>query len=191
MMDSIVVAFREGKSAAKDFYESVSSMLEDLAKQMVYSVTIGPLLEKAQEQMLGVMTNAGLSDEQKFEQWSRILNTMLNEAVGQQDLANRLLSQFQSIADEKGFDIFKSKDSYTQEASKGFAASMSQDTAEALEGRFTAIQINTANILASVIEVQSLIVLQLNHLEIISRHSKLLVSVNTQLKTIADNTKNL
>ena len=189
MMDSVVTAFKKGESAAESFYKSVSTMLENLAKQMIYSVTLGPLLEEAQEQMLAVMTTPELTDEQKFDRWTTILSTMLQDAVNQQDLANRLLTEYQQLAESKGFDLFK--DSYSQKPSSAFSTSMSQETGEALEGRFTAIQINTANILASVMEIQTLIILQVNHLESISNNTKLLTTMNTNLASINEKLKNI
>ena len=93
------------------------------------------------------------------------------------------------MAADKGFELFK--DTYSQQASSGFAASMTQDTAEALEGRFTAIQINTASILASVIEIQSLIILQVGYLETISKNTKVLGEINSHLEIIEENTKGL
>ena len=40
-------------------------MLEKLSKEMIYTVTIAPYIEKAQERMLDVMQNENLTDEQK------------------------------------------------------------------------------------------------------------------------------
>ncbi len=49
MSDALVDAFKNGTDAAKAFTDSVSDMLETLAKQMIYSVTLAPLIEQAQE----------------------------------------------------------------------------------------------------------------------------------------------
>ena len=101
MSDALVDAFSNGTDAAKAFTDSVSSMLETLAKQMVYSVTLAPIMEKAQSKMLDVMKDTGLSDEERFTQWANILNNLVDDAIGQQDLANRLLSEYQDIAESK------------------------------------------------------------------------------------------
>ena len=66
MTDALVSAFANGSNAAEDFYDSVSDMLEALAKQMIYSVTLAPLIEEAQKKMMDVMQNDAMSDEQKF-----------------------------------------------------------------------------------------------------------------------------
>lgn len=141
MTDALVDAWVNGTDAAKSYVDSVSDMLETLAKQMVYSVTLGPLMKKAQQDMLDTMQEAGLTDEQKFNKWSNILNNLVNDAVNQQSLANKLLKDYQKMAAEKGFDIFtpdSSDQSDDRTAKAKGLASMSQDTGEKLDGKFTA-----------------------------------------------------
>lgn len=55
LTDALVDAFKNGTDAGKAFADSLTGMLEELAEQMIYTVTIAPLLEKAQEEMLDVM----------------------------------------------------------------------------------------------------------------------------------------
>lgn len=193
MMNSIVDAFKNGEDAAESFVESVSAMLETLAQQMIYAVTIGPVLEKAQKQMLDVMQNEGLTDEQKFNRWTSILNNLVDDAVGQQDIANKLLEYYKQMAANKGFDIFtpdEDEDEYTQNTSTSFQT-LSQETGEELNGRFTAIQMNTAGILASILEIQALLTIQINHLAVIEKYTKVLVSIEEILQKVESNTSEL
>lgn len=141
MSDALVDAFANGTDAAQAFTDSVSNMLETLAKQMIYSVTLAPIIEKAQGQMMEVMENTGLSDEEKFKQWTGILDNLVGEAIDQQDYANRLFGKFQQAAKDKGFDIFSPDSSSSQSATNGGFQAMSQDTGEELNGRFTALQV--------------------------------------------------
>lgn len=141
MSDALVDAFANGTDAAQAFTDSVSNMLETLAKQMIYSVTLAPIIEKAQGQMMEVMKNTGLSDEEKFKQWTGILDNLVGEAIDQQDYANRLFGKFQQAAKDKGFDIFSPDSSSSQSATNGGFQAMSQDTGEELNGRFTALQV--------------------------------------------------
>ena len=83
MTDALVDAFSNGTDVAQAFTDSVSDMLEKLAKQMVYSVTLAPLMEKAQKEMMDVMQNTGLSDEQKFDKWTGILDNLVGDAINQ------------------------------------------------------------------------------------------------------------
>lgn len=140
MMNTLTEAFKGGTDAAEMYIDSVSDMLENLASQMVYSVTLAPLMEDAQNQMTNIMKNAGLTDKQKFEQWANILDGLVNDAVSQQNIAANLMEQYKQTAAEYGFDIYKA-DSDSQEASRKGFETMSQDTANELNGRFTALQI--------------------------------------------------
>lgn len=55
LSDALADAFRNGTDAAETFADSVTEMLENLAEQMIYTVTLAPYLEKAQDEMLSVM----------------------------------------------------------------------------------------------------------------------------------------
>lgn len=141
MSDALVDAFRNGTDAAQSFTDSVSNMLETLAKQMIYSVTLAPIIEKAQKQMMDVMQNVGLSDEQKFKQWTGILDGLVDGAIEQQGYANSLYEKFKQAAADKGFDIFSPDKDTSQSSTKGGFATASQDSISELNGRFTAGQI--------------------------------------------------
>lgn len=141
MSNALADAFANGTDAADAFFDSVSDMLENLAKQMIYSVTIAPLMEKAQEQMLATMQNGGLTDEQKFNHYAQILANLTNDALAQQEYANALYQQYQDMAAAKGFDIFGS-DASREASSKGIATA-SQDSVDENNGRLTAIQGHT------------------------------------------------
>ena len=139
MSNALVDAFKNGTDAAEAFSQSVSDMLETMAQQMVYSVTLAPLLEEAQNEMMNVMKNTNLTDEQRFKQWTNILNGLVGDAVEQQQIANSLYEAYQQAAEQQGFDIFQPDSTQQQQASGKSFTTMSQDTADELNGRFTAL----------------------------------------------------
>lgn len=108
MSDALVDAFANGTDAAKVFTDSVSNMLETLAKQMIYSMTLGTLMEDTQKEMLDIMKNTSLSEEEKFKQMAGILDGFADKAIDKQDYANQLFEKFQQSAADKGFEIFAS-----------------------------------------------------------------------------------
>ena len=152
MSNALVDAFKNGTDAAEAFSQSVSDMLEIMAEQMVYSVTLAPLLEEAQNEMMEVMMNTNLTDEQRFKQWTNILNGLVGDAVWtnilnglvgdaveQQQIANSLYEAYQQAAEQQGFEIFQTDSTQQQQASGKSFTTMSQDTADELNGRFTAL----------------------------------------------------
>jgi len=138
---ALVDSFKNGTDAAESFMKSVSGMLETLAEQMVYSVTLSPLLEEAQDEMMKVMKNTGLTDEQKFKQWTNILNGLVGDAVEQQKIANQLYESYKQAAEEQGFSIFDNKtETASQQASSAVKVQASQESVDETNGRLTAIQ---------------------------------------------------
>ena len=212
MTDALVNAFVNGTDAAQAFTDSVSNMLETLAKQMVYSVTLAPLMEKAQKEMMDVMQNTGLSDEQKFNKWAGILNSLVGDAVDQQELANRLMKEYQQAAKDKGFDILNSSSSSSSSSSKSGTMQMTQDEGRELNGRFTAMQISNEEIKNSMMsmlvfvniisvsvnnsnivltEIKNLMISSNSYLEDIAKYTKPLLDVGDKLDRIESNTKGL
>lgn len=145
MSDALVDAFRNGTDAGEAFYKSVSSMLEKLAKEMIYTVTIAPYIEKAQERMLDVMQNENLTDEQKFNNYVSILDGLTNDVLSQQGMYNELLKKYQNMAADKGFDIFQ-PDEEERKASSKSGITASQDSVNETNGRLTAMQGHTYSI---------------------------------------------
>lgn len=111
LSDALVDAFRNGTDAAENFVDAVTGMLEDLAEQMIYTVTLAPYIERAQDEMLGVMKNDELTDEQKFSNYVRILDNMTDNILNQQGYYNSLLEQYRDMAADKGINLWE-KDGY-------------------------------------------------------------------------------
>lgn len=146
MTDALVDAFANGTDAAKAFTDSVSDMLEKLAEDMIYSVTLAPIMEKAQEDMLNAMGDANLTDEEKFKRYVEILANMTGDAISQQDNFNELLEKYQEIAKRYGLDVFAPDESAGREASQRGIATASQESVDENNGRLTVIQGHTYTI---------------------------------------------
>lgn len=145
MSDALVDAFKNGTDASEAFFKSVSGMLEKLAKEMIYSVTMAPFIEKAQEQMLDIMQNDNFTDEQKFNNYVLILDGLTSGVLGQQETYNALLKKYQEMAAEKGVDIFQ-PDEEERKASSKTGITASQDSVNETNGRLTTMQGHTYTI---------------------------------------------
>lgn len=148
MADSLVDAFRNGTDAAKNFVQSVSKMLEQLGKDMIYSVTLQPVMERAQQQMSDIMNNSSMGSEDKFKGWTRVLRSVVDEAKQQQALANKLMGEYQAEAAKHGLNIFSPEASEQDGGSRGGYETMSQDMGAEINGRLTAVQVSSEGILA-------------------------------------------
>jgi hypothetical protein len=118
MLDAMVSAFDSGTDAAQKYIESVSDMLATLAKQMIYSVTLAPIIEQAQEKMMEISKNTRMTDEAKFKAYSHILDGLVEGAVAEQENAQKLWESYKKAAEAYGFDISQ-KGSGSDGLSKG------------------------------------------------------------------------
>lgn len=131
-------------------------MLKQLAKDIIYTATIAPAIEKAKEQIKSINENESLSDEERFGAITETINTILDDVIAQQAIGEELWETLKKLAAEKGLDWEESVS--TQSAtSRGFQV-MSQDTGSELNGRFTDIQGKVTDIRGYVMtETQSII----------------------------------
>ncbi len=164
LTDALVDAFKNGTDAGKTFVDSLTGMLEKLAEQMIYTVTIAPLLEKAQEEMLDVMKREDLTDEEKFGNYVRILDDMTDNALSQQGTFNALLEKYRQMAKEKGLDLWQG-DSTTQTGKSGAYTTASQESITKLEGLYTAMLVHETNIDTNVENVAGSMQTALGHLK--------------------------
>lgn len=144
--DALVSAFVNGTDAAEAFYDSVSDMLETLVKQMIYSVTLAPIIAEAQEKMMEIAKNDKLSDEEKLEAWTDVLDGVIDDALEQQGTVDKLIKNAQEIAEKKdpNLQIFKpDKDSSKSGLSAGIQ-SVTEDTADLLASYLNAIRADVA-----------------------------------------------
>lgn len=164
LTDALVDAFKNGTDAGKAFADSLTGMLEKLAEQMIYTVTIAPLLEKAQEEMLDVMKREDLTDEEKFDNYVRILDEMTDNALSQQGTFNALLEKYRQLAKDKGLDLWQG-DSTTQTGKSGAYTTASQESITKLEGLYTAMLVHETNIDTNVENVAGSMQTALGHLK--------------------------
>jgi tape measure domain-containing protein len=164
LTDALVDAFKNGTDAGKAFADSLTGMLEKLAEQMIYTVTIAPLLEKAQEEMLDVMKREDLTDEEKFGNYVRILDEMTDNALSQQGTINALLEKYRQLAKDKGLDLWQG-DSTTQTGKSGAYTTASQESITKLEGLYTAMLVHETNIDTNVENVAGSMQTALGHLK--------------------------
>lgn len=178
--DALVDAFKNGKDAAEAFADSVSGMLEKLAKQMIYSVTLAPYIEKAQEQMLETMKNESLTDEQKFSNYANILDSLTSGVLSEQDEFNALLEKYKQIAQSKGIEIFEPERSAISKAT----VQASQESVDRVDGRLTVMQGHTFSMADSLKVLVSISTQILEKLAGIERNTSNLEDINDNIDSM-------
>lgn len=140
--DSLVDAFKNGTDAAIAMGDAVADVVEQIATDMAHAAFIQPLLEQAQDSIKALnkqRSEGGLSDEEYMRQLIAITDTLMDDAQATGEGLNAYLEQMQQMANEKGYDIFKSDSAERSAQSMGIAQA-SQDSVDELNGRMTAIQ---------------------------------------------------
>lgn len=138
LTDALVDSFEQGTNAAEAFGEAAGDMLKNLAKQVLYTATIGPAIKEAQEKIDAINRDISLSDEERFNALAGVVDTMLDDVLAQQKVGQELWERLKQAAEERGLK-WDEEVSKQEATSRGFQA-MSQDTGDELNGRFTDIQ---------------------------------------------------
>ena len=145
LTDALVDAFENGTDAADTFADSVGQALRSLAKDMIYSSTLGKVFEDAQKRIEEVM-QSDFSDEERFAQWSETMKSLVSDAMEQQDDFNRLWEEFRRIAKENGLSIDEEAGTSQQSGKAGAIQTVTQDSFSRVEGLVTSVQIHSAKI---------------------------------------------
>lgn len=147
--DALVNAAESGTDAFAALSDSVGDMIRTLAKQMIYSVSIAPLAEKAQNDMLEWAKKEDISETERTKGMIGVLKNLVNDAVAQQGQVNELLEAVNQAAQENGFDISETP---TQSGTARGYQVASQDEVAEQNGRLTDIQGKLGDIRAYVMD---------------------------------------
>jgi tape measure domain-containing protein len=196
MTDALVDAFKNGTDAGKAFGDSISKMLENIGKQMIFQTLFSGIIEDANNKMLNVMKNQSMSADSKFKNYVDILDTMTSQILGQQGTFNDLMSRYKGMAADKGINLFGSENEQ-QSASANGASSITYEQSTNLIALITAGNISRdqikdifSTIMASagtltafssstnsaVLEIKNLMIYSNSHLEDILKYTKSIYS---------------
>ena len=212
IQDAFVDAFKSGEDALDNFTDSLESSVEQWVEDIAYAAAIAPILQQANDYVEDAIKNGGDTDaavEKAFDLIFGSLDSMYD------DYSKYLDDAKNKYGDKYGMNLFEDEDA---EGSEGFGQ-MTQDTADALNARFTALQIEGANVVEaaqalviavtdlgadSKLNVASLQTLmynsnialqmaqeQLDQLQVIADNTALLADTNDRLKAIQQNTARL
>ena len=160
------------KASSKDAAEDISEYF----MQAMLSEQIGTLyqdkLKKWYEKFAKGMEDGSLTESER--------NALNSEYMGYIEEAMKLRDE---LAAATGYDKISQESTSQSASSKGFQA-MSQDTGEELNGRFTALQIAGE-------EIKNQNIIQSQSLNLLTVKADALLSINTEIRNIADDTRNL
>lgn len=211
IVDSFVESFSSGEDAIDDFTDSLEDAAEKWIKDLIKMVYVTPYLTEAQKMVEDALRNGGDPDVALKEAIGYIADNYREMEEG----SKQTLAEAKDFWDNRfGTNLFSDEDEIS--ADRGGFQAMSQDTADEMNARFTALQIEGANVVAATnTMVDTLRLMQLNsdkmmisldsyfinaqlaagqrleQLRIIADNTALLYETNRRLKAIETNTNNL
>ena len=183
ILDSML-AVADGTMSAADAMasrlESLSDVVRQFARNIIYAMTIGPLLEKAQADIESIYGGAG-SDMDKFNAAVARLEQLMADVANAQGDVDAWNAKLQEIAKKYGVDMSTAT---TQSGKAGAMYTVSQDSFTRLEGIVTSIQAHMASGNLKLDNIFTALTEQLNAMNAIVYNTAPIAQIYTLLNTI-------
>ena len=173
MYDSFVSSLMDMEKSAEDVADDISKYF----MQAMLSNAIGEQFSDKRRTWYDKFGEA-MKDDGTLDNNER--KELMDEYMGYVDEAMKLRDE---LAAATGYDKISQESTSQSASSKGFQA-MSQDTGEELNGRFTALQIAGE-------EIKNQNIIQSQSLNLLTVKADAILSMNTETRNIADDTRNL
>lgn len=141
MTDALWDWLKDGKDVLDSFKQYASDTFAEIAKEMIKQALLQRVFDGFQDKLANLYEaySMGAMDEKALTDGiMKATDALLSNAESQLPTIQNLLTYIDEKFKERGFDITGS-DAFEQEASSKAWQTMSQDTAEELNGRFTAL----------------------------------------------------
>lgn len=127
-----------------DMCDDISSKLEELAEQVVYSLFFADKFDKLQDDLKSIYAS-GKSEEEIAYDVMDLLDDFYSGIGSNMDAAEAWMEEFAKRAEEMGYELWK-PDSTTQNGKAGAFTTMTQDQGTKLEGLMTSLQMHGASV---------------------------------------------
>lgn len=173
MYDSFISSLMDMEKSAEDFADDISKYFMQAMLSNAIGEQFSDKLRTWYDKFGEAMKDDGTLDNNERKE-------LMDEYMGYVDEAMKLRDE---LAAATGYDKISQESTSQSASSKGFQA-MSQDTDEELNGRFTALQIAGE-------EIKNQNIIQSQSLNLLTVKADALLSINTETRNIADDTRNL
>lgn len=173
MYDSFISSLMDMEKSAEDFADDISKYFMQAMLSNAIGEQFSDKLRTWYDKFGEAMKDDGTLDNNERKE-------LMDEYMGYVDEAMKLRDE---LAAATGYDKISQEAASQSASSKGFQT-MSQDTGEELNGRFTALQIAGE-------EIKNQNIIQSQSLNLLTVKADALLSINTETRNIADDTRNL
>ena len=167
-------------SSLMDMEKSAEDVADDVSKYFMQAMLSNAIGEQFSDKLRAWYDKFGeaMKDDGKLDDNER--KELMDEYMGYVDEAMKLRDE---LAAATGYDKISQESTSQSASSKGFQT-MSQDTGEELNGRFTALQIAGE-------EIKNQSIIQSQSLNLLTVKADALLSINAETRNIADDTRDL
>ena len=167
-------------SSLMDMEKSAEDVADDISKYFMQAMLSNAIGEQFSDKLRTWYDKFGeaMKDDGTLDNNER--KELMDEYMGYVDEAMKLRDE---LAAATGYDKISQESTSQSASSKGFQV-MSQDTGEELNGRFTALQIAGE-------EIKNQNIIQSQSLNLLTVKADAILSMNTETRNIADDTRNL
>lgn len=154
-VDSLWDWFDDGKSALDSFKDYASDTFRDIVSDMMKTIVLEKVVGTFSDDIAEIYERyaSGKIDEDKLmQEVAERTGTLVEDYEKNIPTLQNIMSQVNGYLGNAGIGL-KDATAATQEASSGGWESMGQDTAEELNGRFTALQESGVNLVAQMLAV--------------------------------------
>ena len=179
MYDSFISSLMDMEKSAEDFADDISKYFMQAMLSNAIGEQFSDKLRAWYDRFGNSMKNDGTLDSDEMD---KLLNGD-GDFMGWNEMVDEAMKLRDELAAATGYDKISQESTSQSASSKGFQA-MSQDTGEELNGRFTALQIAGE-------EIKNQNIIQSQSLNLLTVKADALLSINTETRNIADDTRNL
>lgn len=173
-------------SSLMDMEKSAEDVADDISKYFMQAMLSNAIGEQFSDKLRAWYDRFGNSMENDGKLDPGEMDKLLNgdgDFMGWNEMVEEAMKLRDELAAATGYDKISQESTSQSASSKGFQA-MSQDTGEELNGRFTALQIAGE-------EIKNQNIIQSQSLNLLTVKADALLSINTETRNIADNTRDL
>lgn len=147
-VDSLWDWFDEGKDALDSFKDYASDTFRDIVSDMLRTIVLDKVVGSFSTDIADIYeqyASSKINEDKLMQEVAERTGQLVNNYEKNVPTLQNVMNQVQSYLQAAGIDL-KDSSSSTQSASTGGWEAMGQDTAEELNGRFTALQIAGENV---------------------------------------------
>lgn len=186
LVDSLWDWLDNGKDALKSFKDYASDTFRDIVSDMMRTIVLDKVVGSFSDDIAALYeeyAKGAINEAELMKKVAEKTNGLVDNYEQNIPTLQNIMEQVNSYLQSSGIDLSQSGNISQESSKKGFATA-SQDSIDELSGRFTALQLAGE-------EIKNQSTLQTQSLNLLTVKTDTLISVNTETRNIADETRDL